>query len=63
MGRVDRLVAVREIGVRDEVQKIVRAGAADDAVGIKPERSPDRLAQLGGGDRLDNPRRCSPAAR
>ena len=43
---VDRLVAVGEIGVRQQVQQIIRARAADDALGIEPECPPDRLAQL-----------------
>ena len=43
---VDRLVAVDEIGMRQQVQQIVGTGAADDAVGIEPERPPDRLAQF-----------------
>ncbi len=46
---VDRLVAVGQIGVGDEIEQIVGAGAADDAVGIEPESAPDRLAQLGRG--------------
>ena len=43
---VDRLVAVDEIGLRQQMQEIVGAGAADDALGIEPERMPDRLAQI-----------------
>ena len=46
MRGVDRLVAVGEIGARQQIQQVVGAGAADDAVGIEPERAPDRLAQL-----------------
>ncbi len=49
VGGVDRLVTVAEIGVGDQVQQIVRAGAADDAAGIEPEGAPDRFAQRGGG--------------
>ena len=48
MRGVDRLVAIDQIGVRQQMQEIVGAGAADDAVGIEPERVPDRLAQLDG---------------
>ena len=46
MRGVDRLVAVDQIGVRKQMQQIVRARTADDAVGIEPERAPDRLTQL-----------------
>jgi hypothetical protein len=46
---VDRLVAVGQIGVGDQIEQIVGAGAADDAVGVEPESAPDRLAQLGRG--------------
>ena len=46
MRGVDRLVAVDQIGVRKQMQQIVGAGAADDAIGIEPERAPDRLAQI-----------------
>ena len=49
VGGVDRLVTVAEIGVGDEVQQIVRAGAADDAAGIEPEGVSDRFAQRGRG--------------
>ena len=47
MRGVDRLVAVGEIGARQQIEQIVGAGAADDAGGIEPERAADRLAQLG----------------
>ena len=40
----DRLVTVAEIGVGEQVEDLVRAGAADDAVGIEPEGAPDRFA-------------------
>ena len=41
----DRLVALAEIGVRQQIEDFVRAGAADDAVGIEPVGAADRLAQ------------------
>ena len=41
----DRLVAMAEIGVRQQIEDFVRAGAADDAVGVEPEGAADRLAQ------------------
>ncbi len=44
MRGVDRLVAVAEIGVGEQVQEIVGTGAADDTVGIESERASDRLA-------------------
>ena len=44
---VDRLVAVGEIGARQQVEQIVGAGAADDAGRIEPEGAADRLAQVG----------------
>ena len=34
-----------EIGVRQQVEDFVGAGAANDAVGIEPEGAADRLAQ------------------
>ena len=34
-----------EIGVGEQIEDLVRAGAADDAVGIEPEGAADRLAQ------------------
>ena len=37
----------REIGVGDQIEQIVGAGAADDAVGIEAEGAADRLAQRG----------------
>ena len=49
MGGVDRLVAVGEIGARDQVEQVVGARAADDAVGVEPEGAADRLAQRGRG--------------
>ena len=45
VGGRDRLVAVAEIGVRQQIEDLVGAGAADDAVGIEPEGAADRLAQ------------------
>ena len=45
---VDRLVAVGEIGARKEIEQIVRARPADDAVGVESIGAPDRFAQLGG---------------
>ena len=45
VGGADRLVAMAEIGVREQVEDFVGAGAADDAVGIKPEGAADRFAQ------------------
>src|SRR2546430_2615062 len=45
MGRVDCLVAVAQISVGDEIEEIVRAGAANDSTGIKAERPPDCVAQ------------------
>ena len=47
MRGVDRLVAVGEIGARQQIEQIVRAGAADDAVGVEPVGASDRFAQLG----------------
>ncbi len=41
---VDRLVAVAEIGVRNEIDEVVGPGAADDALGVQSEGVPDRLA-------------------
>ena len=41
----DRLVALAEIGVRQQVEDFIRAGAADDAVGVEAEGAADRLAQ------------------
>ena len=38
---VDRLVAVDEIGLRQQMQEIVGAGAADDAVGVEAEGAAD----------------------
>ena len=58
VGAVDRLVARAEIGARQQVDQVVGAGAADDAVGVEPEarrRSP-RAARVGAR------RRDSPAA-
>ena len=46
VGGVDRFVAVGEIGAGQQVQQVVGAGAADDAVRIEPERPPDRFAQF-----------------
>ena len=46
MRGVDRLIAVDQIGVCKQMQQIVRARAANDAVGVEPEGAPDRLAQL-----------------
>ncbi len=34
-----------EIGVGEQVEDLVRAGAADDAVGVEPEGAADRFAQ------------------
>ena len=45
---VDRLVAVGEIRARQQVQQIVGARAAHDAIRIEAERAPDRFAQLAG---------------
>ena len=42
---VDRLVAIAEEGARDQVEQVVGAGAADDAVGVESEHAPNRLAQ------------------
>ena len=47
VGGMDRFIAVAEIGVGDEIQEIVRAGAADDSLGVKPEGAADRFAQRG----------------
>ena len=47
VGGVDRLVARPDEGVGEQVEKLVRAGAAHDARGIEPERAPDCFAQLG----------------
>ena len=41
----DRLVALLEIGVGEQIEDLVRAGAADDAGGIEPVGAADRLAQ------------------
>src|SRR4029079_16148307 len=48
MGGGDRLVALFEIGMRQQIEDLVRAGAADDAVRIEPEGAADRLAQDAG---------------
>ena len=45
MRRVDRLIAIAQIGVGNEVQQIVRARAANNALGIKPEGAADCLTQ------------------
>ena len=45
VGCRDRLIATAEIGVRQQIEDLVGAGAADDAVGIEPEGAADRLAQ------------------
>ncbi len=45
VGGADRLVAVAEIGMRQQIEDFVGSGAADDAVGIEPEGAADRLAQ------------------
>ena len=37
--------ALAQIGVRQEIEDFVRAGAADDAVGVEPVGAADRLAQ------------------
>src|SRR5207237_8081087 len=42
---VERLVAIGEMGGREEVEQIVGARAADDAVRIEPEGASDRFAQ------------------
>ena len=44
---VDRLVAVHQIDGREKIQQLVRARAADDAVGIEAEGLADRFAQRG----------------
>jgi hypothetical protein len=41
----DRLVTLREISVRQQIEDFIGSGTADDAVGIEPEGAPDRLAQ------------------
>ena len=46
MRGVDRLVAVAEVGARDQIKQVVGAGAADDARRIEPEDVADRLAQI-----------------
>ncbi len=46
VGGVDRLVAVGEIGARQQVEEVVGAGAAHDARGIEAEGAADRLAQF-----------------
>src|SRR5262249_59812528 len=43
---MDRLVAIDEISVSEQVQEIVGPRTADDTVGVESERSPDRLAQI-----------------
>ena len=45
---VDRLVAIGEIGARQQIEQIVGAGAANDARGIETEDFADRLPQRGG---------------
>ncbi len=45
MLRVNSLVAVGEVGARKQVEQIVGAGAADNAVRIEPERGADCFAQ------------------
>jgi hypothetical protein len=46
MRRVDRLVAVIEIGARGQREQFVGTGAANNPAGIQPERFRDRLAQI-----------------
>ena len=46
---MDRLVAVAEIGIGDEVEQIVGAGAADDLPGVEPEGAADGFAQCARG--------------
>ncbi len=43
--RVDRLVAVAQIGIGEEIEQIVGAGPAHDAIGIEPEGASDGFAQ------------------
>ena len=57
---VDRLVAVGEVGARQQIEQIVGAGAADDAVGIEPIHAPDRLAQRAATSRPDIPADATP---
>ncbi len=45
VGGRNRLVAMGEIGVREQIEDFVRAGAADDAVRVESEGAADRLAQ------------------
>src|SRR5262249_589536 len=45
VGRMDRLVTVAQIGVGDEVEQVIGAGSAHDAVGIEPEGVSDGLAE------------------
>ena len=46
---VDRLVAVDEIRLRQQMQEVVGAGAADDALGVEAEGAADGFAQIAGG--------------
>ena len=45
VGGGDRLIALAEIGVRQQIEDFVRARAADDAVGVEAVGAADRLAQ------------------
>ena len=45
VGGRDRLVAAAQIGVRQQVEDFVGAGAADDPIRVEPEGAADRLAQ------------------
>ena len=48
MGGVDGLVAIVQIGVSNEVQELIGAGAADNAIRIEPKGTADRFTQRGG---------------
>ena len=43
--RVDRLVAIAEVGAREQIEQVIGACPADDPVGIKAESGADRFAQ------------------
>ena len=57
---VDRLVAAAEIGVRQQVQQLVGAGAADDARRDRARRRGRSPRAARSPSRPDSPRRCSP---
>jgi hypothetical protein len=43
------VVAISQVGAREQIEDIVGARAANNAIGIEPECAADRLAQVGRG--------------